>query len=154
MRARVLFIVIAILAFACAKEDVPTAVKIEAHKKTKPDIAPQAPEVQECNAKKVQTGPGCDMEGTIQIVRKQLEPQGLLAGCYRDHESGKRAGKITIKLMLSPDGHGDKVTLVSDLIGNEALVQCMIEQLKGLQFPPPGDVPCTIIYPFNFVMGS
>lgn len=104
-----------------------------------------------CNPTRVQTGAGCDQEGIQRLVKAELAPDRALAACYRNNEKGKREARIVMRIIPAPDGRTARVSVDSDSLGNAPLTGCMTDVLSGLEYPPPGDVPCTIIYPFNFV---
>jgi hypothetical protein len=96
------------------------------------------------------TGAGCDTEGIIATVKTQVGPKGGVANCYRTHETQRRRGKVSLTIFLAPDGKAQSVKVGSDAIGNPRLAGCLQRILAELQYPAPGDKPCTVVYPFDF----
>ena len=107
-------------------------------------------ESQECNAAPPQTGAGCDLEGIQAAVRAEISAEGGVGRCYRTHAADRGTGRLLMRIVLNPGGRAASVAISEDGLNNPGLADCIGGVLRDLQYPAPGDVPCTAIYPFNF----
>jgi hypothetical protein len=103
-----------------------------------------------CTDRPRQTGAGCDSEGIQAVVRAEISADGGVGRCYRTHSPDRRTGRILLRIVLDPDGRAASVDATEDGLGRPALTACLRDLLLTLQYPAPGDVPCTALYPFNF----
>lgn len=134
-----------------------TLVSCRDHKKQKPvvpDVAPSIPSAQskeqECLPGGKQTGQGCDMEGIRAEVRKLLGKGGPVQGCYYRWVTPPRPGRLVVKFWLSPDGRAHDLAVTTNELASDGLAACVVAALKTIPYPPPGDVPCQVVYPFVF----
>jgi len=104
----------------------------------------------ECLEGPLQTGAGCDTEGIQAAVRAEISAHGGVGRCYRTHASDRGLGRLLMRIVLTPEGSASSVTVVEDGLRNPGLATCIGDLLQTLQYPAPGDVPCTALYPFNF----
>ena len=105
---------------------------------------------EECNPGEKQTGGGCDMDGIIATVRGITGVGGPVQECYVRHVSPPRQGKLVLKFSLTPEGRAEAFQTAGDEFKSPRFVSCLAEALAGLSYPPPGDVPCQVVYPFSF----
>jgi len=105
---------------------------------------------EECNARPPQTGAGCDMEGIKAAVQAEISADRGVGMCYRTHETRRSTGRVLVRIVLAPDGAAASVDIAEDDLENPGLAGCLSDLLLTLRYPPPGDVPCTALYPFNF----
>jgi len=132
----------------CGKEEVAPAPVKKAEKKAEKEA--EEPANEECNPGKTQTGPGCDMDGIIATVRAITGPAGKVQECYRSHFKKPREGKVAVRFSLTPEGMGEAFQVIRDDLGKPAFASCLTAALGTLSYPPPGDVPCQVVYPFTF----
>jgi len=104
----------------------------------------------ECNARPPQTGAGCDVEGIRTAVRAEVAADGGVGLCYRTHGAHRPTGRVLMRIVLAPDGAAASVSVAEDGLDNPDLAGCLRDLLHTLRYPPPGDVPCTALYPMNF----
>lgn len=83
-------------------------------------------------------------------MRAEISADGGVGQCYRAHASDRGVGRLLMRIVLSPEGRAATVTVAEDGLGNPDLAACIGALLRTLQYPAPGDVPCTALYPFNF----
>lgn len=103
-----------------------------------------------CNPKPQQTGAGCDMEGIQAVVKAEISADGGVGRCYRTHAPDRETGRVLLRIVLAPDGAAASVDAAEDSLGNPGLTACLRDLLLNLRYPPPGDIPCTALYPFDF----
>ncbi len=103
-----------------------------------------------CNPTPPQTGAGCDMEGIQAVVKAEISANGGVGACYRAHAKDRRTGRLLMRIVLTSDGRAGSVDATEDTVGSPGLSTCLRDLLLTLQYPAPGDVPCTALYPFNF----
>ncbi len=103
-----------------------------------------------CTERPPQTGAGCDQEGIQAAVQAEISADGGVGGCYRTHAADRGTGRLLMRIVLAPDGRASSVAVSEDGLDNSGLAACIGDLLRGLQYPAPGDVPCTALYPFNF----
>ena len=84
------------------------------------------------------------------MVKAEISADGGVGRCYRTHAPDRAAGRILIRIVLSSDGLASSVDIAEDSFGTPGLAGCLRDLLETLHYPPPGDVPCTALYPFNF----
>jgi hypothetical protein len=98
------------------------------------------------------------MAGIRAAVQKELKASGKLAACYREHarlaDGTPAAGTLRLRFLLGTDGRAGRFDVLLDTLGRPGLTRCMQEALAAVQFPPPGDVPCEVVYPFTFQVGK
>ncbi len=103
-----------------------------------------------CNPTPAQTGTGCDMDRIQAVVKAEISADGGVGRCYRAHAKDRRTGRLVMRIVLAPDGRAASVDATEDSLGSPDLSTCLRDLLLTLQYPAPGDVPCTALYPFNF----
>ena len=90
------------------------------------------------------------MDGIIATVRGITGQAGPIQACYRSHFKRPQEGKVAVRFSLTPDGKGEAFQVIRDDLGKPAFAACLTEALAALSYPPPGDVPCQVVYPFTF----
>ena len=90
------------------------------------------------------------MAGIQAVVRGEISADGGVGRCYRTHAADRRTGRLLMRIILAPDGRAASVEPVEDDLEKPGLTACLRDLLLTLQYPAPGDVPCTALYPFNF----
>lgn len=98
-----------------------------------------------------QTGAGCDMAGIVATIAPLRQPGGEIPRCYLEHVRPAISGKLQLRFALTPEGRGGQWQWPVDDFHNLPLRLCLQEALAALTFPPPGDKPCQVVYPFTFL---
>lgn len=60
------------------------------------------------------------------------------------------AGRVTVRLVISPSGAVSSANVVSSTIGSSAVEQCVERAVTRLQFPQPEGGSVTVTYPLTF----
>jgi hypothetical protein len=76
-----------------------------------------------------------------------------LVGCYtqalaRDHDA---SGKVTFEFVIGPAGEVTIAQAREATLHDCAAIECMLEQFRGLDFPPPVGRSVRVIYPIVYV---
>ena len=90
------------------------------------------------------------MAGIQAVVKAEISADGGVGRCYRVHAPDRGTGRVLMRIVLAPDGAAASVDTAEDGLGNPGLTECLRDLLLTLRYPPPGEVPCTALYPFNF----
>ena len=107
---------------------------------------------EECIPGRAQTGPGCQMEGILAATAPLKRPGGAISRCLKDSfDALPGPGSVRIKFSLTPAGQATGFQTVGDSYGRPELCRCLTRALGSVSYPVPGDVPCEVIYPFQFV---
>jgi Ca-activated chloride channel family protein len=97
----------------------------------------------------ISTTSGLTKEAIQKILKQQIPSIEL---CYQKALEKKPdlQGEVTFQLNIDPKGRVTKVSLVSSKLNDKNLEQCIIQKVKGLNFPPPeGADGVTAIVSFN-----
>ncbi len=109
------------------------------------------PKEPSCNPGRRQQGKGCDMAGIMAAIRPLRQPGAPIPACYIAHVRPPRNGKLLVRFSLDPDGRAGGWQWTQDDFALPALEQCLQEALAAVTYPPPGDKPCQVVYPFTFI---
>lgn len=80
----------------------------------------------------------------------------LASACYEDllGRSSEAAGKLSIRLVIGPEGKVTRSDLATVEVGDAEFHQCMLDAISAVAFPPPrGGGIVIVTYPFVFAPG-
>jgi len=84
----------------------------------------------------ISTADGISREALREVLQSQIP---ALAPCYRSALATQPnlKGKVTFHLVIDSKGRVQKVSLVLNTLKDKKLEQCMMQKIKGLNFPAP-----------------
>lgn len=89
-----------------------------------------------------------------QIIKRIVnQKKAEITQCYNKELQKDPAlkGKITIKWTITPDGHVEKIEIVSNELKNDAIAACLTGRIAVWRFPnPKAGASVEVSYPFNF----
>jgi Ca-activated chloride channel family protein len=100
--------------------------------------------------KEISTSSGLSKEAVQKALKQQLSSIEL---CYQKalEKAPTIQGEATFRLVINSQGKITKVSLVSSKLNDKNLEQCLIQKVKGLNFPSPeGTDKVTATISFNF----
>ena len=76
-------------------------------------------------------------------------------GCYQRQlqRTPSLQGTITVEFIIEEDGLVERARVASSSLNNAQVEQCIIQNLRGSQFPTPRGGTVVVTYPFNFTRG-
>jgi TonB family protein len=80
-----------------------------------------------------------------------------LRTCYDAavQEGLSHGGRVTLRFVIAPDGSVPRVAVVDDSVGSPRAACCVVEKLRGWQFPRPERAGALhVTYPFDLQLGS
>jgi len=96
-------------------------------------------------------GIGPERQSDILLVLQNRNPS--TAKCYNDvlAEKHDRAfkGNVAVLITIEPNGQASDVKIVNSTLNNKEVHDCLIEKIKGFEFPP-GDHRGTIQNVYHF----
>lgn len=87
-------------------------------------------------------------------VQPLRQPGKAIPLCFRAHVLPPVAGRMMVQFSLSPDGFARDFQWLKDEFDSPSLRECLRAALAEVAYPAPGDVPCTVRYPFTFTVGE
>jgi Ca-activated chloride channel family protein len=100
--------------------------------------------------KEISTTSGLSKEAIQKVVKQQIPSIEI---CYQKALGKTSAvqGEVSFRLIINSKGRVIKLSLVSSKLNNKNLEQCIIQKVKGLNFPPPeGTDKVTAAISFDF----
>jgi outer membrane biosynthesis protein TonB len=90
------------------------------------------------------------------IQRVVRAAYGDLRKCYEDGLGGSPvlAGRVTVKFVIDADGHVAFARAEPSDLPDRAVVECVVDRIRKLQFPSPEGGTITVVYPLVFSPGE
>ena len=94
----------------------------------------------------------CDGDAVRRAIRMRLAG---LRYCYesRLQVSPKLSGKVTVRWTIGLQGDVLNAAIVDDTLGDPAVGQCLLRQVRRIRFPKPEGGICVVSFPFVFTGG-
>ena len=99
-------------------------------------------------------GPPAGRQRSLEEIRRVFDAnKGTLFGLYQAAllDAPGLSGKIVLELVISPDGHVERVWVVSSEIAQPSLVEQVTNRVRSFRFDPKDVGVTTVTYPVHFL---